>query len=117
MYYVYVLRCRDGSLYTGLARYLCKRMHEHAEKLPACAKYTRSHPVEELVALWKTQTRADAARLEAYIKRLPREKKLALIASPERLSLSAEGESENVYTAVHGVCLGACLDGSFREED
>ena len=48
MYYVYIVRCRDGSLYTGLAKYLCRRMREHYERTAACAKYTRSRPVTAL---------------------------------------------------------------------
>lgn len=115
MYYVYMLRCRDGSYYTGLAKHLCRRMHEHVERLPACARYTRSHPVEALAALWKTTARSDAARLEAYIKRLPRQKKLALINMPERLMDEAAGVLDDVYTPVTGVSLAMCLRGEFKE--
>ena len=43
--YVYIIRCRGGSLYTGIARSVCRRLRQHTEKSPACAKYTRSHPV------------------------------------------------------------------------
>lgn len=41
MYYVYMLRCRDGSLYTGTAADLCRRMRQHAGGGSACARYTR----------------------------------------------------------------------------
>lgn len=40
MYYVYMLRCRDGSLYTGTAADLCRRMRQHAGGGSACARYT-----------------------------------------------------------------------------
>ena len=83
MYYVYIVRCRDGSLYTGLAKYLCRRMREHAERAAACAKYTRSRPVTALEAVWRTETRSAAASLEALIKSLPRAQKLSLIADAE----------------------------------
>ena len=85
-YYVYILRCRDGSLYTGLTNDLPRRW-----ALPASgrgAKYTRAHPPEALAALWQAEDHAAAARLEALIKQLPREKKLALVrreADPESL--------------------------------
>ena len=48
MYYVYMLRCRDGSLYTGIAADLCRRMRQHAGGGSACARYTRAHPPREL---------------------------------------------------------------------
>ena len=86
--YVYIIRCRGGSLYTGIARSVCRRLRQHAEKSPACAKYTRAHPPEALAALWQAEDHAAAARLEALIKQLPREKKLALVrreADPESL--------------------------------
>lgn len=83
MYYVYMLRCQDGSLYTGTAADLCRRMHAHTAKTPACARYTRSHPPVAMEAAWQTEMRADALRLEALIKRLRRAQKLALIAAPE----------------------------------
>lgn len=116
MYYVYMLRCRDGSLYTGLAKHLCRRMREHVGRLPACARYTRSHPVQELAALWKTSTRADAARLEAFIKQLPRRRKLTLTAAPQSLAALTSGVLDDAYTPVTGVTLAACLSGAFKEE-
>lgn len=72
MYYVYMLRCQDGSLYTGTAADLHRRMHAHTAKTPACARYTRSHPPAAMEAAWQTEMRADALRLEALIKRLRR---------------------------------------------
>lgn len=60
--YVYIIRCRGGSLYTGIARSVCRRLRQHAEKSPACAKYTRSHPVEALEGLWRAPDLASAAR-------------------------------------------------------
>lgn len=86
MYYVYMLLCEDGSHYTGLCRDVARRMKEHAERLPACAKYTRSHHAIGLAALWQAQTRSDAARLEALIKRLDKPQKLALIQQPDALA-------------------------------
>lgn len=84
-YFVYMVRCADGSHYTGLCTDPKKRMREHRERTAACAKYTRSHPAVALDALWQAESRSDAARLEALIKRLPKQKKLALIEHPETL--------------------------------
>ena len=86
MYFVYIVRCRDGSLYTGAAADLRRRMHAHTQQTAACARYTRSHPVAALGAAWRTQTRPEALRLEALIKRLTREEKLRLIAAPETVA-------------------------------
>lgn len=85
MYFVYMVRCEDESLYTGTAADLARRMREHKARTALCAKYTRSHPVTALEAAWQAETRSDALRLEALIKRLPRTRKLALAAAPETL--------------------------------
>ena len=82
MYFVYIVRCCDGSLYTGMTADLRRRLREHMQQLPSCARYTKSHPALALEAAWQTMTRSDALRLEALIKRLPRSRKLALIAAP-----------------------------------
>ena len=86
MYYIYMVRCADESIYTGIAADLGRRLREHAEKSPAAAKYTRSRPVVALEALWSSETRSAACRLEARIKALSREKKEKLIASPRLLT-------------------------------
>lgn len=86
MYFVYMVRCEDGSLYTGIAADLARRMREHKARAALCARYTRSHPVTALETAWQTETRSDALRLEAQIKRLTRAQKLALAAAPETLA-------------------------------
>lgn len=86
MYFVYMLRCADGSLYTGMAADLRRRMHEHTSRTAACARYTKSHIAISLEAAWQTQTRSDALRLEALIKHLSRAQKLALICAPDSVA-------------------------------
>ena len=113
MYYVYIVRCRDGSLYTGLAKYLCRRMREHVDRAAACAKYTRSRPVTALEAVWRTETRSAAASLEALIKSLPRAQKLALIAAPETLLPRYDSRLPTQdYTPIPGITLEMCLNNS-----
>ena len=75
MYYIYMVRCTDDSLYTGIAADLQRRLGEHVAKAPAAAKYTRSRTVTALEAAWTAPDRSAASRLESGIKRLPREKK------------------------------------------
>ena len=87
MYFVYMLRCRDGSFYTGIAADIEKRLRQHASGGAACAKYTRAHPPEAVAALWRCGDKSAAARLEYAIKaRLTHGEKLALIAEPERVA-------------------------------
>ncbi len=79
MYYTYILRCSDGSLYTGITNDLQKRMDAHSGKLPDGAKYTRSHSPERLEAVWKSRGRSEASRLEYRIKKLDKRQKQRLI--------------------------------------
>ena len=85
-HYVYLLRCADGSLYTGMTPDIARRLRQHVEHLAGCAKYTRSHPVTALALLLTTDTATTARQLEARIKRLTRPQKDALIADPAKIS-------------------------------
>lgn len=77
--WVYMLRCRDGSLYTGWTSDLDKRMARH--QAGKASRYTASRlPVELALALPMTD-RTAARREEARIKMLPRAHKLELIAN------------------------------------
>ena len=64
-HYVYLLRCADGSLYTGMTPDIVRRLRQHVERLPGCAKYTRSHPVTALVLLLTTDTATTARQPRA----------------------------------------------------
>lgn len=74
---VYILRCADGSLYTGWTNDLDRRVAMH--KAGRGGKYTRAHLPVALVYYEVHPTRKDAMRREWQIKHLPREKKLELI--------------------------------------
>lgn len=84
MAYTYVVRCTDGSLYTGIAHSIEDRLRDHVKKTRTCAKYTRSHAVASLEMLFMTESYADAAKLEYRLKRLKKQEKEAFIAAPER---------------------------------
>jgi len=77
MYFVYIIRCRDGSLYTGITTNLERRFLEHKKGLGGA--YTQSHPVRKLVFSEKKMTRGAALRRELEIKSLSRREKLQLI--------------------------------------
>ena len=81
--YTYIVRCENGALYTGITRDVRARLATHASQKEACAKFTRSFRVIELVALFAADTYSLAARLEYAIKRLPKKEKEALIAEQE----------------------------------
>ena len=86
-YYIYMVRCEDGSHYTGITTDPRRRMREHVLRLTPGAKYTKSHPVASLEALWSAETRSEASVLEAAIKRLRPTQKRQLTAQPDSLVL------------------------------
>lgn len=79
MYYVYMLRCVDNSIYTGITTNISRRMNEHFSKSIKCAKYTMNHSAKRLESLWQTDSRINASKLEFHIKQLSKEKKEDLI--------------------------------------
>jgi len=74
---VYLLRCHDGSLYTGITNDLARRRAAH--RAGKASAYTRSRRPLRLAYRETVGDRSAALRREAAIKRLPREEKLALI--------------------------------------
>ncbi|HEY6486624.1 MAG TPA: GIY-YIG nuclease family protein [Candidatus Cybelea sp.] len=78
---VYVLRCRDGSLYTGATVDLPRRLLAHRER--KAAKYTRGRLPVSLLAWWHPGTFALAKSQEARFKRLTRAAKLSALRSGE----------------------------------
>jgi len=79
MYYIYLMRCSDNSLYTGITTDLSRRLHEHSSQGVKSAHYTRSHTPVGLAAAWIGQDRSAASRLEYRIKSLSKKEKEALI--------------------------------------
>ena len=80
-WWVYMLECGDGSLYTGVAKDIDKRLAEHQKG--TASKYTRSRVPLRLVYRESTRTRSAALKREARIKRLSRPGKLWLIAGQQ----------------------------------
>lgn len=79
MNYTYILKCRDGSLYTGWTNDIEKRLKAHNEGYGA--KYTKSRRPVELVYYEEFDTKEEAMRREYRIKHLSRKKKELLIRS------------------------------------
>lgn len=80
-YWVYILRCADGTLYTGCTNDLSRRLAAH--NAGKGAKYTRSRRPVELVYREEVPDKSAALRREAAIKGLRRIEKLALIQRME----------------------------------
>ncbi len=78
MWYTYILKCADKSLYTGITKDLERRVEEHNNSTLG-AKYTRGRRPVELVYSKAKKTKSTASKEENRIKRLNREKKLKLI--------------------------------------
>jgi putative endonuclease len=76
-WYIYIIRCGDGSLYTGIARNVAQRLLAH--EAGHGARYTRGRGPLELCAQYRCRTMSDALSLEYAIKQLPRTEKLALL--------------------------------------
>jgi len=80
MYYIYILKCADKTLYTGITTNVTRRLKEHnSSKLGA--KYTKSRRPVKLIYSKKFLSRASASKEEARIKKLSRKEKLKLIAN------------------------------------
>ena len=78
MYYLYILKCADKSLYTGIATDLLRRVKEHnTSKLGA--KYTRGRRPVKLIYSKKFRNRSIASKAESKIKMLSRQEKLKII--------------------------------------
>ena len=74
---MYMLRCRDGSLYTGITNDLPKRLVRHGAG--TASAYTRSRRPVRLVFQERQPDRSEALRREAALRRLSRVQKLALV--------------------------------------
>lgn len=94
MNYTYILKCGDGSLYTGWTTDLKKRLDNH--NLGRGAKYTRAHLPVILVYYESFSTKEEAMKRECAIKKLSRSQKEQLISSnpvSDFLPLFTEGKS------------------------
>lgn len=89
-YFVYMLRCRGGVLYTGIATDPVRRLQQHLSgRKKGGARFTAARPPEGFAALWKLPDKSAALRLEARIKGLTRPQKLALAAGEWELEEGA----------------------------
>lgn len=83
-YWLYILRCGDGSLYTGITTDVQRRLALHQSGKGA--KYTRGRGPLTVVYREELADKSAALRREAAVKRLTREEKLALIAAGKQFT-------------------------------
>lgn len=69
MYYTYMIRCTDNSIYTGITTDLERRMLEHKSQNQKSAKYTKFHQIQKLELAWSSETNVLACKLEYHIKK------------------------------------------------
>ena len=77
MYFIYIIECEDGSLYTGITTDVERRFLEHRKGIGG--GYTAAHKPKKIAYTEKRKTRSAALKREAEIKKLKREEKLKLI--------------------------------------
>lgn len=82
MYSLYILKCKDGSLYTGITTDVARRLKEH--KAGIGGHYTRSKDVVGVVYTEKHEDRSSASKREAEIKGWTRAKKIQLVRDYSR---------------------------------
>jgi putative endonuclease len=83
---VYILRCADGSLYTGVTRDITRRVLEHNSNARLAARYTRSRRPVVLVYQETAGNRASACRREYRIKQLARSEKEKLVRGKAKVA-------------------------------
>ena len=79
MYYLYILKCKDGTLYTGITTDLERRLREHLNNIGA--RYTKGRGPVKILHFEQFPNRSQASKRESEIKKLSRVQKLALIKS------------------------------------
>lgn len=79
IWWVYIIRCADGSFYTGISTDVARRFEEHASGSPKSAKYLRGRAPLELIYHREVGTQSEALIEERRIKRLSKPKKCELV--------------------------------------
>ena len=99
-WYLYMIRTRNGSLYTGIATDVARRFAEHQEEGRKCARYLRGKAPLQMVFERKIGSRSLALKVEGQIKRLPKPQKEDIVrsntSSKELIAMIALDESSSI---------------------
>ena len=102
MYYTYMIRCKGNTLYTGITTDIERRFSEHSNKDEKGAKYTKSHTVVKVEAVWESQNRSEASKLEFALKKLTKQQKEEVITDNSKFDMFLTGKVEcNMYKRIH----------------
>ena len=83
-WYVYLIACRNGAIYTGIARDVAARYAQHVAG--SGARYTRANPPVRLLVKFRCANQSEASRMEAAIKQLDATDKRNLVGTSTRLA-------------------------------
>lgn len=102
MFYIYMIRCDDSSLYTGITTDVKRRFEEHREKQQKGAKYTRFHNAVKIEAVWMVKTRQEASKVEYRLKKLSKTKKEELVKTPLNICnfIEVDFEIKSISSAI-----------------
>lgn len=78
-WFVYILKCADDTLYTGITNHLSRRLRQHLDG--KASKYTRSRRPVQMVYSLGVESKKEALKMEARIKHMTRKEKLRIINS------------------------------------
>ena len=92
MYYTYIIRCKDNSLYTGYTSDIKRRLEEHKKGINC--KYTRARGFKNLEVYFVSNTKSKAMKLESYIKKHTKVKKLWIINNSNAFIESLENNKD-----------------------
>ncbi len=92
-YYVYMLRCKDGSLYSGITTNPERRLKQHVTGV--ASKYTKTHGAVCFARVWATETgRGGASKLEYALKQLSKQEKEFLAGGGTLASVLPESAAD-----------------------
>lgn len=118
MYYVYILRCGDGKLYTGITTDPARRLAEHNGQGGRGAKCTAARRPVTMAACWEAGDRSAASRLESRIKKLRRPEKERLIElGPEKVFPDWERKDKSMKNFGFGVMRLPTIGGEDKAVD
>ena len=86
MWYLYIIRCVDSSLYTGITTDVERRFNEHADQGSLAAKYLRGKAPLSLVFTIEAGTRSEASTLEIRLKQMAKSDKELVVSGEKSLA-------------------------------
>ena len=89
MFYTYMIRCKDNSIYTGMSNNIDERFNKHLKGNGA--KYTKSHIPDKLEAVWRSKNKSLACKLEYQLKHLTKQQKEDIILG-KKLTIYLKGK-------------------------